>query len=425
MPWEHVNLWPSDLTAIHAVHLPNNRVAMWGFGESGSDIDCEAWILNLLNWQFAQVSCTVNNIFCAGHSMLSDGRALIAGGTDLRTDRGEGWGTRYATLLVPDGSSAGAHWEAAQEMGSVDPDDARWYPTNTHLPDGRQLVLSGTFSFPPPAYNKKVQLYNPADDSWFTAPIDQQLPLYPAMFVLPSGDVFYAGRAITPTPPGDKTLALQLSDYTWHVVTEGQSEGAIGEHNSACMFAPGKVLRCGGDDPSGFGASRLAAMIDLSNWHVGQPAPSWQTAAQMNHPRRDDHLRIGRHLHAAGHRQRAGAAGHQHRPRIHSVRRAVLCGRDALHRANGYRHLPDQLRVRDARLRPAYALRAARVLAIRAWGLRRRCSSEREPRAPGLLHAVRSRQHRLVLPGRQGAPLLGVRAAATTPGPPAPLSPSL
>jgi hypothetical protein len=77
MPWEHVNLWPSDLTAIHAVHLPNNRVAMWGFGESGSDIDCEAWILNLLNWQFAQVNCTVNNIFCAGHAMRTDGRVLV------------------------------------------------------------------------------------------------------------------------------------------------------------------------------------------------------------------------------------------------------------------------------------------------------------------------------------------------------------
>ncbi|RMG26740.1 MAG: DUF1929 domain-containing protein, partial [Armatimonadetes bacterium] len=56
------------------------------------------------------------------------------------------------------------------------------------------------------------------------------------------------------------------------------------------MFAPGKVLRCGGDDPSGFDtASRLAAMIDLSNWQDGQPA-SWQTAAPMNRPRRDHNL---------------------------------------------------------------------------------------------------------------------------------------
>ncbi|GIV02623.1 MAG: hypothetical protein KatS3mg015_1453 [Fimbriimonadales bacterium] len=65
------------------------------------------------------------------------------------------------------------------------------------------------------------------------------VPLYPNMYLIPRGYVFYAGRAITPTPPGDKTLALRLSDLTWHVVTSGFTDGGIGEHNSSCMFAPG------------------------------------------------------------------------------------------------------------------------------------------------------------------------------------------
>jgi hypothetical protein len=181
-------------------------------------------------------------------------------------------------------------------MGSADPDDARWYPTNTHLPDGRQLVVTGTYSYipPPPSeqrfYNKKVQVFNANDlQQWYTAQAEQQLPLYPAMFVIPPGFVYYAGRAITPTPPGDKTLALRLSDFTWHVVTEGQSEGAIGEHNSACSFSPGKILRCGGNLPNSEDASALAAVIDLSNWQVNQPA-AWQSISPMNFPRRDHNL---------------------------------------------------------------------------------------------------------------------------------------
>jgi len=143
MPWRHVENWPSQLTAIHAAHLHNNRVMMWGYGRASSNLECPAWVLNLLTMAFVRVDCTVNNVFCAGHAMLTDGRVLVTGGTDMRQrNNGEGFGTRFATLLVPDDSPAGAHREAAQPMGSVDPDDARWYPTNTHLPDGRQLVLS-------------------------------------------------------------------------------------------------------------------------------------------------------------------------------------------------------------------------------------------------------------------------------------------
>jgi hypothetical protein len=34
MAWEHVNRWPSDLTAIHAAHLRNNRIGMLGGTEA-------------------------------------------------------------------------------------------------------------------------------------------------------------------------------------------------------------------------------------------------------------------------------------------------------------------------------------------------------------------------------------------------------
>jgi hypothetical protein len=294
MPWQHVTNWPSQLTAIHAAHLFNNRIIMWGYGNANSDRVCKAWVLDIVSGQFFQVDCTVNNIFCAGHAMLADGSVLVAGGTDgQRPDDGIGWGTRFATLLVPDATPAGANWEERQPMGPTVPEYGRWYPTVTLLADGRLLVVTGTQQYDLEhdirTYNKKVQIYNPADDSWFTAPIEQQLPLYPAMFVLPSGLVFYAGRDITLTPPGDKTLALRLSDYTWHVVTEGQSEGAIGEHNSACSFSPGKILRCGGNLPNSENASALAVVIDLSNWQIGQPA-AWQSINPMKFPRRDHNL---------------------------------------------------------------------------------------------------------------------------------------
>jgi hypothetical protein len=300
MPWRHVSDWPEGLTAIHAIHLHNGRVAMWGYGEQNSDRHCRAWVLNLLSGQFFQVDCTVNNIFCAGHAMLADGRVLVAGGTDARQENGgNGFGTRYATLLVPDGTQAGANWEEVTAMGSQLPDDARWYPTVTPVPSSSLLAMSGTTHLVPPpnppeppgtrVYNKKVQVFNPDDlQPWFTAAIEQQLPLYPAMFVIPAGLVYYAGRG-TRHEPLKKTLALRLTDFTWHDVTLDFDDGGIGEHNSACSFSPGKILRCGGNVAEGnSNASALAVVIDLSNWQIGQPA-AWQSINPM-FPRRDHNL---------------------------------------------------------------------------------------------------------------------------------------
>ncbi|MER3413412.1 MAG: hypothetical protein C4341_04075 [Armatimonadota bacterium] len=134
---------------------------MWGLGERGRDRFCKAWILDLLSWQFTQVNCTVNNVFCAGHAMMTDGRVLVAGGTDAQQrDDGEGWGTRYATVLVPDATPAGAHWEEVRSMGPTVPEYGRWYPTVTLLADERVLVVTGTQKYVRPrrTYNKKVQL---------------------------------------------------------------------------------------------------------------------------------------------------------------------------------------------------------------------------------------------------------------------------
>jgi hypothetical protein len=263
MPWRHINGWPSGLTAIHAIHLHNGTVVMWGFGHSGSNKTTRAWLWHIASGMFYELNSDIANVYCSGHAMMSDGAVLVAGGQDDRVppppgppfNYGDGWGTIWAVALIPDDSAPSrARWlqrRAMDNQGAEPPpwDFARWYPTLTTAPDGSVLATSGTEFMTPPdeqtdrVYNKKVQLYDLTTDSWFTAPIEQQLPLYPAIFVLPSGLVFYAGRDITPTPPGDKTLVLRLSDYTWHVVTEGQSEGAIGEHNSACSFSPSRAAR--------------------------------------------------------------------------------------------------------------------------------------------------------------------------------------
>src|SRR5580765_1055376 len=74
-----------------------------------------------------------NNIFCAGQTMLEDGRLLVTGGTAL----GEG-GTRSVALFSPNADANGV-WSAADSMHF-----RRWYSDNTLLPDGRVVTVTGS-----------------------------------------------------------------------------------------------------------------------------------------------------------------------------------------------------------------------------------------------------------------------------------------
>ena len=74
------------------------------------------------------------NVFCSGHSHLSDGRLLITGG---HIDDYVGFA--HATI-----------YDAAANIFTRVPDmnAGRWYPTNTTLANGDELVISGTINGP-------------------------------------------------------------------------------------------------------------------------------------------------------------------------------------------------------------------------------------------------------------------------------------
>jgi hypothetical protein len=70
------------------------------------------------------------DIFCAGHSTLADGRLLLAGGTDA-----DGVGIDASYIYDP----VSRAWTKQPDMAAF-----RFYPTNTTLGDGRVLVTAGT-----------------------------------------------------------------------------------------------------------------------------------------------------------------------------------------------------------------------------------------------------------------------------------------
>jgi hypothetical protein len=103
----------------------------------------------------------------------------------------------------------------------------------------------------------------------------KDLGLYPQMFVLPNGKVFKAGASAN-------TYLLDTTTGTW---TNGPTNafGSSGYAESSAMYAPGKIIRSGGGDPS----IANTAIVDMTVAN-----PQWKQVSPMNFPRRRHNMVI-------------------------------------------------------------------------------------------------------------------------------------
>ena len=120
--WSAVANWP--LVAVHSILLPTGNVlAFDGAAQNGA-----AYIWNPTNNTFTSKNAA-DNIFCAGHCLLPDGRVLVVGGHIANFV-----GITDANIFNP----TTAAWTQIPSMSY-----GRWYPTAITLPDGRVLVVAG------------------------------------------------------------------------------------------------------------------------------------------------------------------------------------------------------------------------------------------------------------------------------------------
>lgn len=234
--------WPS--VAIHLSLLPDGNVLSWGL--LGPPV-----IWNPGTGQFTEVPSQAE-LFCAGHSLLPDGRVLVAGG-HIASDRG-----------IPDVSifspSAGA-WTKSSPMRR-----GRWYPTNTTLPNGHVLILAGRDEVGDEVAEPEV---------WSSTGLRQLagaglvLPYYPRTFVAPNGLVFYAGEQTT-----SRYLNTSGSG-AWTSV--GSRRYGARPYGAAVMYELGKILYTGGGR-----TTNTAEIIDLN-----AASPTWQWTGSMAFARRN------------------------------------------------------------------------------------------------------------------------------------------
>lgn len=265
--WER--LPDSPIFIVHAAMLHTGKVLLWaGTAEVGDPLESRVWdpVTGIMTTQ-----TYTQDLFCAGHAFLSDGRLCIAGGAPSGV-------LRSTHIFDPVAET----WTRVADMNQ-----ARWYPTVLTLPDGRIFAASGSGA-------NQVEIYDPAADSWqLVLGAGRVFPeLYPSLHLLPSGQIFYsrAGWAqsdMTQTQTAYLTFTGSASG-AWSDL--GQEQFYDRQEGMAVMLIDAtvsplttKVYIIGGglSGPATARNPQSAEVIDLTS--LGGAA--WSRIADMNFPR--------------------------------------------------------------------------------------------------------------------------------------------
>ncbi|MCC6442759.1 MAG: DUF1929 domain-containing protein [Armatimonadetes bacterium] len=254
--WSEVMQWPS--IAIHTHLLPTGKVMFWW------RYDPRPYLWDPVSNAIAPMDYPGFDLFCSGHSFLSDGRLLIAGGqapgggTEVENATPNGAGIPDATIYDPWTNT----WAKQPDMNA-----GRWYPTDTTLANGRVVVVSGSED-EDYSNNSLPQIWT--KDGWINLTSAVKiLPLYPQMHLAPNGKVFMAG------PNQSSEYLDPKGKGNWKRLATRKFPNR--DYGSSALYDTGKVFFAGGGDPP----TNTAEVIDLL-----APTPAWRYVGAMSVARR-------------------------------------------------------------------------------------------------------------------------------------------
>jgi hypothetical protein len=202
------------------------------------------------------------DVFCSGTVALPDGRAIVIGGTSSYAFTGD----NRASIFNP------TTQQFAQTQTMV---DGRWYATGTALGDGRTLTFSGLNSAG--GTNNTVEIYDlrNAGTGWTTpvaAPFSP--PLYPHMFLLPNGKVFFTGNGSSSGIAN--SWILDPTSLTWTKSVATTMDREYGSTVLLPLLPPSyatRVMNFGGGSP----ATATTEVIDPT-----AASPAWTPGPNMS-----------------------------------------------------------------------------------------------------------------------------------------------
>lgn len=182
---------PNNVVAVHMALLHTGKVLMFSADDTDfghiDKVKTRVWdpITNAVvdpPYPYA----THKNLFCAGHCFLPDGRLLVAAGHAIFAG---GSAAKQVHTFDPIAGSWTRHAPMQKD---------RWYPTCVTLHDGRAIISSGSEGGGPPLIKgvvRDVEVFDSATNALTRFPdIHGDICMYPQMFVLPGGVLFFHSR---------------------------------------------------------------------------------------------------------------------------------------------------------------------------------------------------------------------------------------
>ncbi len=207
---------------------------------------------------------SASNLFCAGHTFLSDGRPFVIGG-DSETRGAIGIKDTNVFDLATN------TWTRKADMSF-----SRWYPTATALPDGRVLAMSGSNNGCLTCFVQTPEIYDPTTNAWtnMASTANANIPYYPFDYVLPDGRLVQVGA----TEDATTTQVLNFTTQTWSTVDSRTIDAG-----SSTMYAPGKILKAG----TASDGNTPVRPSSPDTWVLDMTAssPSWRQVSPMANPR--------------------------------------------------------------------------------------------------------------------------------------------
>jgi hypothetical protein len=244
--WDAPIPWPA--VAINAALLPNKTVLTYGRSNHVPVLWDPA-----VPGTFTDLARPAD-FFCSGFAFLKAGQLIVSGGHSGVDNFGIKSNYKFDYLT--------GVWTKLTDM-----QNGRWYPTNTTLPNGQMLTISGGDTAG--TTNLIPEVYAPAANTWRPLTLaSRNVPFYPMMFVAPDGKVFYVG-------PEQATAFLStVGKGSW---TDGPPRTCCyRDYGTAVMYDAGKILVLGGGNTP----TKTAEAIDLLG------AATWTRVGDMNVARR-------------------------------------------------------------------------------------------------------------------------------------------
>ncbi len=263
--WAVLN-YQMPIRAMHATVLKNGRVLL--LAGSGNSVDnFNAGSFKASVWDpIANTFLTLDvpkDMFCAGHVTLPDGKVLIQGGTKS-----------YPT------TAGGADYGGLRDSWIFDPDvntftptnlanEGHWYPTLTELGNGDIWMAGGLKEDTTGAVN--TERFASATKQWLpTNQVTQSWNfwgLYPHMFLLQDGRLFYSGGHVFGNGLSGSGAALYNPSTGAITDVQGLRQKDMRDQSASVLLPPSqdqKVLITGGGniDTNNLAIS-LTDIIDL------------------------------------------------------------------------------------------------------------------------------------------------------------------